>query len=211
MQTFSTVYSSTFICSLALQCSSTWWRSCWNVQCLATLAPRDGWRVASYFFGRGCPTQPSLFWILHIVCSLLDLCADLFLCWNPRFFLQRFIWLLGGSSSWAVELVGTLMAFLMTAIYLIAGTCASFHQRFIWLLELVITTLERRIDVSNCTARCHWCQKRCVIFGTLRVVTEHVCISKSFGSETFWWTDGLKLECHGKSLKEIVWREHTFA
>ena len=177
--------------------------------CRWHMALRDGWRVASYFFGRGCPTQPSL-WILHIVCYLTGPVPWLLCPVELRFFRQRFIWLLG-SSSWAVELVGTLMAFLMTAIYLIAGTCASFPQRFIWLLELVTTPLERRIDVSNCTARCHWCQKRCVIFGTLRVVTEHVCISKSFGSETFWWTDGLKLECHGKSLKEIVWREHTFA
>ena len=67
---------------------------------------------------------------------------------------------------WAAELVGTLMEFFMAAIYLIAGTCAPSTQRFMWLLELVIALLERRIDVSNCTARCHWCQKRCVIFGT---------------------------------------------
>ena len=128
-----------------------------------------------------------------------------------------------GSASWTTRLVGNVNGisfcqlnyqtgwkrqwhFFLPAIYLIAGTCTSFHQRFIWLLELVITTLERRIDVSNCTARCHWCQKRCVVFGILRVLTEHVCISDSVGSETFLEKrDGLKLECFGEILEQLVW------
>ena len=127
------------------------------------------------------PTLP--FWILHLVRYLAGICK------------------LNYQTGWKRQ-----WHFFLPAIYLIAGTCTSLHQRFIWLLELVITTLERRIDVSNCTARCHWCQKRCVVFGILRVLTEHVCISDSVGSETFLEKrDGLKLECFGEILEQLVW------
>ena len=133
MQTFSTVYSSTFICSLALQCSSTWWRSCWNIQCLATLAPRDGWRVASYFFGRGCPTQPSLWCTTHPSTEWALLTIRL--CCR-------------GSLHWIADTNRKhhLKVFLASDLF----DCW-IRWRQLW---------SDRSTFHTCTARCHWCKKR---------------------------------------------------
>ena len=125
---FNNVQCQTFNCSCVIsQNSLTWWRSCWNIQCSATLALRDGWRVASYFFGRGCPTQPSLL-AHHSSLRLCGLFDSLFYCGAPH---------AGDPHTESQIQIGS-------------TTCTFIsYQRFFWLLELVASTLERQIDVSN--------------------------------------------------------------
>ena len=64
------------------------------------------------------------------------------------------------------------LRFFSPAIYLIAGTGDNY-----------IGTTDRRFELHSPLSLV---SKRCVIFGTLRVLTEHVCISDSFGSQTFF-------------------------
>ena len=166
--------------------------------CRWHMALRDGWRVASYFFGRGCPTQPSL-WILHIVCYLTGPVPWLLCPVELRFFRQRFIWLLG-SSSWAVELVGTLMEFLW--------------RRFMWLLNLRfffpaiyvvagpgdshIGTTDRRFDLHSPLSLV---SKKVRDLRHFIVLEEHVAFKIVWQWKPFWWTDGLSL-----NVLENFWR-----
>ena len=82
--------------------------------------------------------------------------------------------------------------FFSPAIYLIAGTG-----------DNNIGTTDRRFELHSPLSLV---SKKVRGLRHSQSLTEHVCISDSVGSETFLEKrDGLKLECFGEILEQLVW------
>ena len=109
-----------------------------------------------------------------------------------------------GSSSWAAELVGTLMEFLwrrfmwllnlcffFPAIYVIAGTGDS-H----------IGTTDRRFDLHSPLSLV---SKKVRDLRHFIVLEEHVAFKIVWQWKPFWWTDGLSLNVLEKFWNGLVW------